>query len=165
MKRLGSGTAGVAVCAFTAIGGMLFGLDLGYISGIEAMSSFHDDVNGGSPLDDVTAGLVTSVFSLGAIVSSFPPVAGAIVNRVSRKGAIVFGAILFSLGALTQGVATGGLRLVFAGRVVSGASIGVLSVNVPLYQSEIAPPHLRGGLVSLYQLAITAGIMIAFWLK
>ena len=145
------------VGSFAAIGGLLFGLDLGYIAGILAMPSFSNDVNGGLPLDDVTAGAITSVFSLGAMVSSFPPMASLVVDRFSRKGAIVLGAILFCAGALLQAFAFG-LQMICAGRIVSGMAIGLLSVNVPLYQGEMALPHLRGGLISLYQLAITAGI-------
>jgi len=152
------------VGSFAAIGGLLFGLDLGYIAGILAMPSFSNDVNGGLPLDDVTAGAITSVFSLGAMVSSFPPMASLVVDRFSRKGAIVLGAILFCAGALLQAFAFG-LQMICAGRIVSGMAIGLLSVNVPLYQGEMALPHLRGGLISLYQLAITAGIMMAFWIN
>jgi sugar porter (SP) family MFS transporter len=154
----------IVACLFSAIGGLLFGLDLGYMSGILAMASFHHDVNGDEPLDDATAGAVTAVFSLGAILSSLPPVAGAVVDGLGRKGAICLGALLFSAGAFLQGVAHG-LRLIYAGRIVSGAAIGLLSVNVPLYQGELAQPRLRGSMVALYQLAITAGIMIAFWLN
>jgi len=47
--------------------------------------------------------------------------------------------------------------------MIAGFAVGLLSANVPLYQSEIAPPEQRGAIVSLYQLAITMGIMVAFW--
>lgn len=154
----------VFVSLFSAIGGLLFGLDLGYLSGCLVMVSFRDDINGGAPINDATAGAVTSIFSLGAIMASFPPVAGMIVDHVSRKGAIVLGALLFAAGALLQGAAHGWTSI-YAGRVISGCSIGLLSVNVPLYQGELAQPHMRGSMVALYQLAITAGIMIAFWLN
>ena len=154
----------IAVSSFSAIGGLLFGLDLGYLSGCMAMASFRDDVNDGLALDDSTAGAVTSVFSIGAILSSFPPVAGAAADHLGRKGAIGLGALLFSAGALLQGSAHG-LARIYLGRVISGAAIGLLSVNVPLYQGELAPPSLRGAMVALYQLAITAGIMLAFWLN
>lgn len=154
----------VLIGLFSAIGGLLFGLDLGYISGIMAMASFHEDVNGGVPLDDVTTGSVTAIFSVGAVVSSFPPVAGALVGLLGRKGAICLGAVLFSLGALLQGLAHG-LGRIYVGRVISGAAIGLLSVNVPLYLGELAQAHVRGSMVALYQLAITAGIMVAFWLN
>lgn len=52
-------------------------------------------------------------------------------------------------------------RTLFGGRILSGVGVGILSVVVPLYNAEIAPKRLRGRLVSLNQLAITAGIMVS----
>lgn len=53
----------------------------------------------------------------------------------------------------------------FIGRFFAGLSIGMLSMAVPLYLSELAPPNIRGSLVALQQLGITIGILIAFWLE
>ena len=52
-------------------------------------------------------------------------------------------------------------RAIFGGRILSGVGVGVLSMVVPLYNAEIAPKRLRGRLVALNQLAITAGIMVS----
>ena len=52
-------------------------------------------------------------------------------------------------------------RAIFCGRILSGVGVGVLSMVVPLYNAEIAPKRLRGRLVALHQLAITAGIMVS----
>lgn len=54
--------------------------------------------------------------------------------------------------------------MLFAGRIIGGIGIGMFSMVIPLYQAEIAPPELRGSLVSLQQLSITIGTTIAFWL-
>lgn len=54
--------------------------------------------------------------------------------------------------------------MLFAGRVIGGLDIGMFSMVIPLYQAEIAPPELRGSLVSLQQLSITIGTCISFWL-
>lgn len=54
------------------------------------------------------------------------------------------------------------LGLMVPGRLIAGVGIGLLSDLVPLYQAEAAPKHLRGTLVSCYQLAITIGILAAF---
>jgi MFS family permease len=51
-----------------------------------------------------------------------------------------------------------------SGRFVTGMGVGSLSMAVPLYNAEIAPPEVRGSLVALQQLAITFGIMISFWI-
>lgn len=50
------------------------------------------------------------------------------------------------------------------GRFVTGLGVGSLSMAVPLYNAEIAPPEVRGSLVALQQLAITFGIMVSFWI-
>ena len=47
---------------------------------------------------------------------------------------------------------------------MTGLGVGSLSMVVPLYNAEIAPPEVRGSLVALQQLAITFGIMVAFWI-
>lgn len=53
---------------------------------------------------------------------------------------------------------------IFGGRFVTGLGVGSLSMAVPLYNAEIAPPEVRGSLVALQQLAITFGIMVSFWI-
>lgn len=54
--------------------------------------------------------------------------------------------------------------MIFVSRFITGVAIGMLSMVIPLYLSEVAPPNIRGSLVALQQFAITAGIMLAFWL-
>jgi MFS family permease len=54
--------------------------------------------------------------------------------------------------------------MIFVGRFIAGLSIGMLSMVVPLYLGELAPPNIRGSLIALQQLGITVGIMVAFWL-
>jgi MFS family permease len=53
--------------------------------------------------------------------------------------------------------------MIFIGRFIAGLAIGQLSMVVPMYLSELAPPNIRGSLVALQQLGITVGIMVAFW--
>jgi len=69
--------------------------------------------------------------------------------------------VIFTLGT---GFQTGAQNpaMLFAGRVIGGIGIGMFSMVIPLYQAEIAPPELRGSLVSLQQLSITIGTCISF---
>lgn len=79
----------------------------------------------------------------------------------------------FKLSALLIGACTGSLvsaRLahyivgwLVTGRIIVGVGIGISSYIAPLYISEISPPHRRGALVSLNQLAITIGIFFPMW--
>ncbi len=58
----------------------------------------------------------------------------------------------------------GGASSILAGRFITGMGVGSLSMIVPMYNAEVAPPEVRGSLVALQQLAICAGIMISFWI-
>jgi len=154
----------IGVGTFSALGGGLFGLDIGYISGVESMESFRQDLLGGERMDSLTTGLVTGIFAVGAVCAAFPTIIGAIVDYTGRKGSIIVGGTVFCLGALSQGLSPS-LTWMYAGRFVAGASVGLLSANIPIYQGEIAPPEYRGAIVGTYQLAITIGIMVAFWVN
>lgn len=149
---------------FSALGGGLFGLDIGYIAGVENMESFLNDVNEGKKLDSLIEGAVTGIFALGAVVAAFPSIITRIVNKLGRKGTIIFGGALFCVGALIQALSPS-LNVMYVGRFLAGASVGALSATIPVYQGEIAPPEYRGAIVALYQLAITIGICVAFWIN
>mmetsp|Transcript_100339 Transcript_100339/g.323826 ORF Transcript_100339/g.323826 Transcript_100339/m.323826 type:complete len:548 (+) Transcript_100339:106-1749(+) len=151
------------VAAFTSLAGLLFGLGLGYIAPMKSMDSFQQDVLGGERIADWQDSVITMTFGLGAAVTAFPPVIRLAGDRFGRKGCLVLGGIVFCVGTLLQGTASD-LRTVMAGRLPVGMSIGLLTANAPVYQSEIAPPSLRGMFVSTYQLAVTVGIMLAFLL-
>lgn len=164
--RGGLGTV-CLVGIFSALGGMLFGLDIGYISGVQEMDSFSNDLHlqkVDGKLDAVTEGLITGIFALGAVVAAFPSLISRVVDRLGRNGCIVLGGFVFCVGAALQGLAVN-LTMMYLGRFIAGASVGFLSANIPIYQGEIAPPNYRGMIVSLYQLAITLGIMVAFFIN
>lgn len=70
--------------------------------------------------------------------------------------------VVFCVGVIVQ-ACTVNKDYVFAGRFVTGLGVGSLSMVVPLYNAELAPPEIRGSLVAVQQLAITFGIMVSFW--
>lgn len=88
---------------------------------------------------------------------------GPIADRFSRRWSILYANIIFLIGSAIQAGAQD-LPMLLVSRFITGVSVGMLSMVVPLYLSEVAPPELRGSLVALQQLAITCGIMCAFWL-
>ncbi|CAL1169505.1 unnamed protein product [Cladocopium goreaui] len=114
------------------------------------------------------------IFGVGAAVAAFPPVMDCCVSKLGRKGAVIFGGLVFCLGAALQALAPQpkdpkdpkaiNMAMMLLGRIIAGFSVGLLSGNAPVYTSEIAPPALRGALVTGFQFAITVGIMIAFLL-
>jgi len=155
------------VCVFSAIGSFLFGLDMGYIGPIIEDSKFKRDVaylvdwdEPGSEIDSATSGFIVSVFALGCMFSAFPLVSGFFLDTLGRKVSLMIGSLIFMVGSIVQ-AASSSVAVMLVGRFISGCSIGVLSTVVPLYQSELAPPHLRGGLTSLHQVMVVFGVAIA----
>ena len=75
----------------------------------------------------------------------------------------ILAVVVFCVGVIVQSTAFGPSSI-YGGRFVTGLGVGSLSMAVPLYNAEIAPPEVRGSLVALQQLAITFGIMVSFWI-
>lgn len=145
------------VCCFAAIGGFLFGYDVGVLSGCLLMDDFQARFVVGS----ITRTLLVSVLMAGAFFGAL--ISGPLADFIGRKRSIVLGTAVYIFGSIIQ-TAADGTSLMITGRVISGVSIGQLSMLVPLYQSEIAPKELRGRLITMQQFAITIGIAVAFWI-
>ncbi|KAI9317423.1 general substrate transporter [Dichotomocladium elegans] len=146
-----------ATALFASIGGITFGYDQGVISGVQEMETFKARF----PMTPTQNGFVVAILELGAWagawLSAYP------ADRFSRKYTIVIACVVFLIGSSFQGGAQT-VQYLLAGRFVCGLAVGSLSMLVPMYQSEIAPPEVRGSLVSLQQLAITFGILVSFWI-
>ncbi|KAL8744077.1 MAG: hypothetical protein Q9190_003638 [Brigantiaea leucoxantha] len=113
--------------------------------------------------DSTKRGWLTSIFELGAWFGCL--YSGFFAEILSRKYAIIVNVGIFVVGVVIQCTAAiGGASCILAGRFITGLAIGAISVNVPNYNAEVAPPEVRGSLVALQQLAITAGIMVSFWI-
>jgi MFS transporter, SP family, galactose:H+ symporter len=136
------------------LAGALFGYDQGVISG--ALTGIQKQFHVGTLLLEV----ITSWVTLGAMAGAL--VAGWMADRLGRRLTIIAAAILFVIGALGEALAPGTPVLVI-GRLVVGFGVGVASVAAPLYASELAPARIRGRMISLYQLAITMGIFVAYF--
>jgi sugar porter (SP) family MFS transporter len=139
--------------AFAALGGLLFGYDTGVISGALifiqkafALSTFHQE-------------LVVSVVLVGACVGALS--GGRFADRFGRRTMLVFTALVFIAGALICAAAQD-VTMLIVGRAIVGLGIGFASSTVPLYISEVSPASARGWQVSLFQFAITVGILAAY---
>lgn len=145
----------VSVAAgITALGGLLFGYDTGVVSG--ALLFLKSDFGG---LSSFQQELVTSLLLVGAAVGALA--AGRIADAVGRRRAIILTAAIFIAGVLLAAFAPTYVVLIIA-RFIIGLAVGSSSMVVPLYIGEVAPPRLRGALVSLNQLAITMGILVSY---
>jgi SP family galactose:H+ symporter-like MFS transporter len=139
--------------AISALGGMLFGYDIGVISG--AILFIKQDFSLSSGLEEI---VVSSVL-LGSLIGA--AVGGILADRLGRRRLLIITAGAFGLGAVGAALAPGTVWLV-AARVAAGTAIGIASFVAPLYISEIAPVQIRGKLVSINQVALTCGIVISY---
>jgi sugar porter (SP) family MFS transporter len=148
------GRAVVWTAAITALGGLLFGYDTGVISG--ALLFLHTSFGTVSSFDKE---LVTSLLLVGAAVGAFG--SGRLADLIGRRSVILITAAVFVAGVLGAALSPTFWVLV-AMRFVIGLAVGSASMAVPLYISEVAPPRVRGALVSFNQLALTSGILVSF---
>ena len=145
-----------SIIAVVVLAGALFGYDQGVISGALIGIEKAFDVG------HVVLEIVTSWVTLGAMFGSLA--GGYVADLFGRKRTLLAAAALFTIGALVQSFAPIVPILVF-GRLVAGLGVGVAAVAAPLYAAELAPAAQRGRYVSSYQLAITVGIFVAYFVN
>jgi SP family arabinose:H+ symporter-like MFS transporter len=142
------------VCLVAALGGFLFGFDTAVISG--TISLVKNDFG----LSSVSEGWFVSCALLGCIIGvSF---SGKLSDKYGRKIVLILSAVLFLASAIGCTFANS-FNILIVFRLIGGLGIGVASMVSPLYISEFAPSRLRGMMVSLYQLALTIGIVLAYF--
>jgi MFS family permease len=109
-------------------------------------------------------GWLVAILELGAWFGTM--YSGFLAEILSRKYAILVNVGIFIVGVIVQCTASTGVghNAILGGRFITGMGVGSLSMIVPMYNAEIAPPEVRGALVGLQQLSITLGIMISFWI-
>lgn len=136
-----------------ALGGLLYGYDMGVISG--ALLFIKDDI----PLNSFTEGLVVASMLVGAIFGS--GASGPMSDRLGRRRVVFIIAIIYIVGALILALAPS-MPVLVIGRLVIGLAVGGSTAIVPVYLSEMAPTEQRGSLSSLNQLMITIGILSSY---
>lgn len=136
-----------------ALGGLLFGYNTSVISG--ALLFISQDFN----LSTFQQELVVSTFLIGCVIGAFW--GGFLADFLGRKKTLFATLILFFFGIFILSDSVG-FDTLLLGRFISGLAIGISSLCTPLYIAEIAPHERRGVLVSLNQLMITIGILVAY---
>jgi MFS family permease len=89
---------------------------------------------------------------------------GPIADTLGRKGSMILAVLIFTIGSVFQ-TAAWNIASAFAGRAIAGLAVGMLTMIVPMYLSEVSLPGIRGTLVVLQQLSITLGILVSYWLE
>ena len=143
----------IFMAVVAAIGGILFGYDTAIISGTTAI------VKNQFALTDMMEGWYVGCALIGSICGVL--VAGSLSDYLGRKLTMLISAALFSISAIGCAVC-GSFDGLVAYRIIGGVGIGIVSIVSPIYISEVSPAKIRGTLVSLYQLAVTVGFLLAY---
>ena len=138
----------------STLGGLLFGYDTGVISG--ALLYMNDSLNMNS-VEEAT--VVSALLFPGAAVGALA--GGRMADRLGRRGSLLVCALLFLVGAIGCAVAPT-VAFMVAARVLLGLGVGAAAVTCPLYLAEMAPAKLRGRMVTINELMIVTGQMLAF---
>ena len=142
---------------FGAFGGILFGYDIGVMTG--ALPILQDQWSlQHRPLD---LGLITSAVMLGAILGG--ATAGRLADRYGRRRLILISSLVFVAGAALSAIAPdNGVGYLVAARIILGWAVGAASALVPAYLSEMAPAEVRGRLSGLNQVMIVSGMLLSY---
>ncbi|GAB7358038.1 hypothetical protein MBLNU230_g0202t1 [Neophaeotheca triangularis] len=152
-------TTGIAF--FASLGGLVYGYNQGMFAQVLTMTSFKEATSGYAATEGIEQGLLTSILELGAWLGTL--INGYLADAVGRRICAVIACAVFIIGVIVQACVQN-VDYIYAGRFVTGLGVGSLSMIVPLYNAELAPPETRGALVAVQQLAITCGIMVSFWI-
>lgn len=135
------------------LGGLLYGVDVGIIAAalpyIEQTSSYTP-----GELSQVVAAVL-----LGSVLSSL--FAGMLADIFGRKAIIITAALLFSLSIPVICFSDGRFDMLMGGRILQGASAGLVGVVVPLYLAECLGADARGKGTGMFQFLLTVGLVFA----
>ena len=141
------------IATMTACGGLLFGYDVGVISG--ALLFLGKNFS----LTDQGQEVITSAVLVGSFLGALG--AGWFTRRFGGRSANMLAGAIFVVGAFASAASNSAETLTMS-RLLVGLGIGITAVAAPLYVAEIAPPDRRGMMITLYQLFITIGIMVSY---
>jgi sugar porter (SP) family MFS transporter len=146
----------ISLSLIASLGGFLFGYDTAVISGTLSMVRKQFELNAGMEGWYVSSALLGCILGVSG--------AGWLSDKYGRKRVLLLTGALFSVSAIGCAMSQSFTTLVIY-RLVGGLGVGIASMLSPLYISEISPPAMRGRLVTLYQFAITIGILSAYFVN
>lgn len=136
-----------------ALGGLLFGFDIAIITGAGPF------ISRAFALSDLGLGWAFSSLLFGCVLGCF--IAGRLTDRYGRKKLLMLVAALFALTSIATSLA-GSFTIFVTARFLGGIAVGGVSLLSPMYVAEVAPPHLRGRMGTLYQLSIITGVLVSY---
>lgn len=141
------------IAAIATLGGLLFGYDTGVIAG--ALLFINVELG----LTPFTTGLVTSSLLFGAAIGAVT--SGKMADKKGRRTVILYLSILFFVGAIGSAMSPNVEIMIFF-RIILGLGVGGAAATVPVYIAEIAPANRRGQLVTIQELMIVTGQLLAY---
>lgn len=144
------------VGVFASVGSILYGYDLGVIAGVVGSTSYRERFQATAAQN----GAVVSLFTGGAFLGA--GFAGPAGDMLGRRLTIMLGAIFFLVGGCIQ-TAAQTINYLYGGRAVAGLGVGFLTMIIPVYQSEISHPSIRGRVTALQQFMLGIGALVASW--
>lgn len=103
---------------------------------------------------------MVAILEIGAFISSL--IVGRVGDIIGRRKTILYGSLIFFVGGALQTLATN-MPMMMLGRIIAGLGVGSLSTIVPVYQSEISPPHNRGKLACIEFSGNILGYTTSIW--
>jgi SP family arabinose:H+ symporter-like MFS transporter len=141
------------ISLIAALGGLLFGFDIAVFSGtIPFIQPYYH-------LTDAQLGWTGSSLYVGCILGTV--MTGLVTDKLGRKGPLIAAACLFTLSSVMMGWASS-FHMLILWRIIAGVGVGAASMLSPLYIAEVSPAKSRGRMVSINQLTIVFGILLAY---
>ncbi|CAB4253046.1 sugar porter family MFS transporter [Maudiozyma barnettii] len=165
-KKPASAYTSVAIiCLMVAFGGFIFGWDTGTISGFVAQTDFKRrfgqlNSNDEPYLSKVRTGLMVSIFCIGCAIGGIA--FSKLGDTYGRRIALVIVTVVYIVGLIISIASIDKWYQYFIGRIISGMGVGGIAIYSPLLISEVSPKHIRGTLISCFQLMITLGIFLGY---
>lgn len=153
------------VCTLISFGGFVFGWDTGTISGflkqpdfIHRFGNTHKD--GTKYLSKIRTGLIVSLFNAGCCIGSLA--FSRLGDLYGRKKALAITCCVYVVGIVIEIASISAWYQYMIGRIIAGLGVGGITVYTPMLISEVAPKHLRGALIAVYQLMVTVGVFLGY---
>lgn len=141
------------ISSVAAMGGLLFGWDWVVIGGAKPFFQRYFELT-----SEAQIGWANSCALIGCLVGSLA--AGTLSDRFGRKRLLILSALIFAITSIGNGLAHN-FTVFIVWRMLGGVAIGLASSLSPMYIAEVAPAQMRGKLVSVNQLTIVLGILLA----
>ena len=135
------------------LGGLLYGIDVGVIA---AALPYIEKTSDYTPQQ---ISIVVAAVLAGSVLSSL--FAGMLAEWLGRRNVIIISALLFTLSIPVICFSTGSFIMLMSGRILQGASAGLVGVVIPMYLAECLDANSRGKGTGMFQFMLTVGLVFA----